>query len=184
MSATTFERQRSLQLPGPWPAPLHPRALENIECATPFLAYDLDTVRDRYARFTSALPGVECFYAVKCNPAREVLEVLAAEGSSFEIASLGELELLEEIGVDASDVLYSNPVKPPAHVVATHAAGVWRYAFDSEAELYKLARYAPGCSVMLRVRVDDSTSVFPLSRSSAPSRSTRRAFFCSRAGSG
>ena len=106
MSATTFERQRSLQLPGPWPAPLHPHSLEGIECATPFLACDLGTVRDRYARFTEALPGVECFYAVKCNPAREVLEALAAEGSSFEIASLGELELLEEIGVDAADVLY------------------------------------------------------------------------------
>ena len=184
MSATTFERQRSLQLPGPWPAPLHPRALENIECATPFLAYDLDTVRDRYARFTSALPGVECFYAVKCNPAREVLETLAAEGSSFEIASLGELELLEEIGVDASDVLYSNPVKPPAHVVATHAAGVWRYAFDSEAELYKLARYAPGCSVMLRVRVDDSTSVFPLSRKfgAEPQHATRLLLLARRLG--
>ena len=66
--------------------------------------------------------------------------------------------------MDPADVLYCNPVKPPAHVVAPHAAGVWRFAFDSEGELYKLARYAPGCAVMLRVRVDDSTSVFPLSR--------------------
>jgi len=47
MSATTFERQRSLQLPGPWPAPLHPHALEAIDCATPFLACDLGTIRER-----------------------------------------------------------------------------------------------------------------------------------------
>jgi ornithine decarboxylase len=149
---------------GAWPAALEPHELEGLEHATPFLACDLATVRDRYARFTGALPAVECFYAVKCNPAHEVLEALAEAGSSFEIASLGELELLEEVGVDPADVLYSNPVKPPAHVVASQAAGVSRFAFDSEAELYKLARHAPGSSVSLRVRVDDSTSVFPLSR--------------------
>ena len=164
MSLTSIGVQPNVQVPPSWPAPLNPRALARIDHPTPFLAYDLDTVRARYSHFTRTLPGVECYYAVKCNPAAELLETLAAAGSCFEIASQGELALLEPVGVDPRDVLYSNPVKPPSHISATHAAGVWRFAFDSEAELYKLARHAPGSAVLLRVRVDDSTSVFPLSR--------------------
>jgi ornithine decarboxylase len=41
---------------------------------------------------------------------------------------------------------------------------VWRFAVDSEGELDKIARTAPGSAVYVRVRVDDSGSVFPLSR--------------------
>ena len=61
-------------------------------------------------------------------------------------------------------MLYSNTVKPPAHIAAAHEAGLWRFAFDSEGELHKLAEHAPGSAVYVRLRVDDSTSIFPLSR--------------------
>lgn len=159
--AAAFEVE--LEVPASWPASLRPHMLATLNHPTPYLICDLETIRRRYRTFTDVLPGFECHYALKCNSAPEVLETLSDLGSHFEIASLGELELLRPVGVDPATVLYSNPVKPPSHVAATYAAGVWRFAFDSEAELYKLARYAPGSAVYLRVRVDDSTSVFPLS---------------------
>jgi ornithine decarboxylase len=104
------------------------------------------------------------FYAVKCNSAPEVLRTAAAQGAGFEIASLGELHMLQALGVDPSGVLYSNTVKPAAHVAGAADAGVWRFAVDSEGELAKIARVAPGSAVYARIRVDDSSSVFPLSR--------------------
>jgi ornithine decarboxylase len=61
-------------------------------------------------------------------------------------------------------VLFSNPIKPPSAITEARAAGVWRFSFDSEAELDKIAAAAPGSAVYLRLRVDDSASVFPLSR--------------------
>ena len=61
-------------------------------------------------------------------------------------------------------MLYSNPIKPPAHIAAAHAAGLWRFSFDSPNELHKIAEHAPGAAVYVRLRVDDSASVFPLSR--------------------
>jgi len=152
-----------LEVPASWPEALHPTALRWLGQETPYLVCDLETIKDRYRSFVAALPGFECFYALKCNSLPDVLQSLHRAGSRFEVASLGELLLLQPHGIDPADVLYSNPVKPPSHVAAMHAAGVWRFAFDSDAELYKLARNAPGCSVYLRVRVDDSTSVFPLS---------------------
>jgi ornithine decarboxylase len=124
---------------------------------------DLDTVADRYAAFTSAMPGVSTFYAMKCNPSPEILRTLAAAGASFEVASIGELRMLQALGVDPAAVLHSNPVKPAGQIAAAAAAGLWRFAFDSPGELAKISESAPGAAVYVRLRVDDSTSVFPLS---------------------
>jgi len=63
-----------------------------------------------------------------------------------------------------ADMLYSNPVKAPDQIAEAAAAGLYRFAFDSEAELRKIAAHAPGASVYARLRVDDHTSLFPLSR--------------------
>ncbi|PRY22853.1 type III PLP-dependent enzyme [Pseudosporangium ferrugineum] len=151
-------------LPASWPASLAPDRLEVIDVPTPYLVTDLDAVARRLDRFTAALPGVRAFYAMKCNPAPEILHTLRAGGASFEVASLGELRVLERLGADPAEVLYSNPVKPPAHIAAAYAAGLWRFSFDSPNELHKIAGHAPGSAVYLRLHVDDSASSFPLSR--------------------
>jgi ornithine decarboxylase len=147
-----------------WPASLAPDTLAVIDMPTPYLVTDLDVVARRHAAFTAALPGVHTCYAMKCNPSPEILRTLAARGSGFEIASLGELRILQTLGVDPAEVLYSNPVKPPSHIAEAYRAGLWRFSFDSPNELAKIAEYAPGAAVYVRLRVDDSTSVFPLSR--------------------
>jgi ornithine decarboxylase len=155
---------RGRSVPAHWPSSLSPELLDVIDMPTPYLVTDLDTVAERHAAFSAALPGVRAYYAMKCNPAPEVLTTLAARGAGFEIASLGELRMLQRQGVDPAEVLYSNPVKSPAHIAAAYAAGLWRFSFDSPNELAKLAEHAPGSAVYVRVRVDDEQSVFPLSR--------------------
>jgi ornithine decarboxylase len=162
--AATADHQARLKLPAQWPRALHPRELAKLDAPTPYLVTDLDTVADRYDRLTTTLTGVRCFYAMKCNSSTEVLRVLAGRGAGFEVASIGELGTLQALGVDSAEVLYSNPIKPPAHIAAAHAAGLWRFSFDSEGELHKLAQHAPGSAVYIRLRVDDSSSIFPLSR--------------------
>jgi ornithine decarboxylase len=164
VSALLDERHSDLDLPDHWPAALRPEVLRRIDHGTPYFVCDLDTIRDRFRRLGSALPGIECFYALKCNPAAEVVQTLATLGSSFEVASVGELRILRSLGVEAADVIYSNTVKPAAHIAEAHEAGVRRFAFDGEGELLKLAEHAPGAAVFVRLHVDDTTSVFPLSR--------------------
>ncbi len=153
-----------IDVPRWWPESLHPMELGRLDLPTPFLVGDTRLVRERLSAFERSMPGVRPFYAVKCNSDPQVLRAVAEHGSGFEIASLGELRLLQGIGVDPFDVLYSNTVKPAAHVRGAYEAGVWRFAVDSEGELDKIARCAPGSAVYVRVRVDDSGSVFPLSR--------------------
>jgi ornithine decarboxylase len=118
---------------------------------TPYLEMDLDAVAAAYTEFGTHLGEVRVHYAVKCNPDPSVLRRLHRAGSAFEIASAAELRLLRKLGVRPAGVLFSNPVKDPAHVRAAHRAGVWRFAADSSAELAKIASQAPGAAVYLRV---------------------------------
>ena len=43
----------------------------------PCLVVDLDVVRDNYLNFAKVLPDTKVFYAVKANPAPEILKLLA-----------------------------------------------------------------------------------------------------------
>ena len=95
-----IDHQTRLQLPSYWPRSLRPEALNRMDHPTPFLVCDLETVRERYAHLTAALPGVRCFYAVKCNSEPELLSAFDQLGSSFEIASCAELQMLQKLGVD------------------------------------------------------------------------------------
>jgi ornithine decarboxylase len=163
------------ELPAHWPAGLLPGRLAALDVETPFLACDLGIVQDRLAALRAALPGVAVHYAVKCNPSIEIVAALAASGAGFEIASLGELRLLLEAGIPADGILFSNTVKSPRHIREAAASGVRRFAVDSETELRKIAAHAPGAAVYVRLRVDDSTSRFPLSRKFGADATTARA---------
>jgi ornithine decarboxylase len=148
-----------------WPAPrLDPAELALIADETPFLAYDLSVVTARTQALQQAFDSrVGVRYAVKCNPDERVLATVLATGAGFEIASASELAMTTLAGADPTGVLYSNPVKPPSHVRAAFEAGVHRFAVDCHEEVLKIAQHAPGAGVFVRVRVDDSSSRFPLS---------------------
>lgn len=136
--------------------------LNKIDHETPFIVVDLENVRQKYIELNSALPDVEIFYAVKSNPERKILETLKKTGSSFEIASIGELNRLIEIGVEPTKVIFSNPVKISSDIQEAHKKGVKYFAFDSPDELQKLKKNAPGCSVYLRISVSNHGSLISL----------------------
>ncbi|MGH7068276.1 MAG: hypothetical protein ACREEU_10890, partial [Acetobacteraceae bacterium] len=57
------------------------RLLAETRLPTPFLILDLDVVRARYAALRESLPTAEIYYAVKANPAREIVTALAELGA-------------------------------------------------------------------------------------------------------
>lgn len=127
----------------------------------PELIMDLAVVTAHHRRLTRALPGVAVHFAMKCQPDPPLLQHLQGLGCRFEIASLPELATLIELGVAPTEVIFSNPVKPWWHIRGAYAAGVRRFAADSDAELVKLARHAPGSSVMIRLAVTPAASDVP-----------------------
>ncbi|NOG69195.1 type III PLP-dependent enzyme [Roseicella sp. DB1501] len=140
------------------------RYLRDIAPATPCLVLDVDRVEENYRRLMAAMPLARIYYAVKANPAAPVLARLAGLGSSFDAASLEEVEACLAAGARPEAISFGNTVKKESAICAAHAAGVRMYAFDSEPELRKLARSAPGARVYCRILVGNDGAEWPLSR--------------------
>ena len=119
--------------------------------ATPYLLLDLARANDSFAELAAALPGVAVHYAVKANPHPRLLACLHAAGCRFEAASWAEVRAAIRAGAEPSTVLFTHPVKPADDIARAHQAGVWRFAADSDTELHKIARNAPGSAVLLRL---------------------------------
>src|SRR5436190_7101181 len=104
----------------------------------PFLIVDTAIVREKARRFRAGMPRVRPHYAVKANPDRRVLKVLAQEGCGFEIASTAELDLLVSLGVNPAEVFFSNPMKSRESIAYAAAKGVEWYVTDSLDELRRV----------------------------------------------
>ncbi|MGN6550615.1 MAG: ornithine/lysine decarboxylase [Pararhizobium sp.] len=130
----------------------------------PCLVVDLDVVADNYRAFEQALPDSRIFYAVKANPAPEILSLLAGLGSSFDTASVAEIEMALAAGAAPDRISYGNTIKKERDIARAHALGVSLFAVDSHEEVEKIARAAPGARVFCRVLTDGEGAEWPLSR--------------------
>ena len=63
---------------------------------------DLEVIRENYHAFAKALPDTAVYYAVKANPAPEILSLLAELGSCFDVASVSETEAVLAAGASPS----------------------------------------------------------------------------------
>ncbi|HKF60093.1 MAG TPA: type III PLP-dependent enzyme, partial [Dongiaceae bacterium] len=140
------------------------RYLETAELPSPCLVVDVDLVAHNFMALAQALPTARVFYAVKANPAREILARLASLGSCFDTASLGEIDVCLSLGVGPERISYGNTIKKQRDIAAAYERGVRLFAFDSAAELDKLAESAPAAQVYCRVLTDGAGAEWPLSR--------------------
>lgn len=130
---------------------------------TPFLVFDIRKLMNNYLLLSRGLRGAELYYPVKCNDHSYLLELLRDWGSGFEVASWGEIQKLLELGVKTERMIFGAPVKTEEQIASAYKAGVGLFAFDSRAEIDKLARAAPGSAVYLRLSVPElGASVFSL----------------------
>jgi ornithine decarboxylase len=130
----------------------------------PCLVVDLEVIRENYLTFAKTLPDTRVFYAVKANPAPEILKLLVELGSSFDAASPGEIEMVLAAGATADRISFGNTIKKERDIAHAYELGVRLFAVDSEVEVDKIARAAPGSKVFCRILCDGSGAEWPLSR--------------------
>jgi ornithine decarboxylase len=130
----------------------------------PCLVVDLDVVRENYQSFAKALPDTKVYYAVKANPAPEILKLLAELGCCFDVASIAETHAALAAGATADRISYGNTIKKECEIAEAFKLGVTLFAVDCEAEVEKVARAAPGSRVICRIHCDGSGAEWPLSR--------------------
>jgi ornithine decarboxylase len=138
--------------------------LKNRKDNGPCLVLDIDVVRDNYLAFAKALPDTRVYYAIKANPAPEVLKLLVELGSCFDVASVSETEMVLAAGATPDRISYGNTIKKESEIATAYKLGVTLFAIDCEAEVEKVARAAPGSRVICRIHCDGSGSEWPLSR--------------------
>jgi len=130
----------------------------------PCLVLDLDVVRENYQNFAKALPDTRVYYAVKANPAPEILKLLVELGCCFDVASVNETKDVLAAGATPDRISYGNTIKKETEIAEAFRLGVTLFAVDCEAEVEKVARAAPGSRVICRIVCDGSGAEWPLSR--------------------
>jgi ornithine decarboxylase len=142
------------------------------EHGTPLVVVDHDLLRRSYASFRRHLPKVQAYYAVKANPAPEILRTFYQAGASFDVASLAEFLLVHKLIEHLPDkerqdyiwdkIIYANPIKPRETLQALNQYKPL-ITYDNSEELRKIKRYAPAAGLVLRLRVPNTGSMVELS---------------------
>ena len=140
------------------------RFLAQHQPATPCMVLDVDRVEANFRALRDALPLARIYYAVKANPAAQVLERLVGLSSHFDAASIEEVNACLQSGAKPEAISFGNTIKKVSAIRRAHEAGVTMFAFDSREELEKLAKHAPGARVYCRILVENEGADWPLSR--------------------
>ncbi len=118
--------------------------------------------------WTRELSHIRPYYAVKCNPDRTLLKTLASYGAGFDCASGRELMEVTEIGCGKGEfkdnVVYANPCKPMRDLQKAKALGSPTTVVDSFEEVDKLTSVKWQGGALLRLLVEDKSSLMPFSR--------------------
>ncbi|HPD31971.1 MAG TPA: type III PLP-dependent enzyme [Phycisphaerae bacterium] len=139
---------------------------------TPLFIVDHDVLRRNYAEFKRRLPRVQAYYAVKANPAPEIIKTLFEAGASFDVASIGEFRLVYENIRDLppkarqdyiwDKIIYANPIKDKATLEELDQYKPL-VTYDNLEEVRKIRKHAPHAGLALRIRVPNTGSMVELS---------------------
>ncbi|HVY13651.1 MAG TPA: type III PLP-dependent enzyme [Rhodopila sp.] len=140
------------------------RFLAQHQPATPCLVLDVDRVEENFRTLRKTLPLARIYYAVKANPAPQVLERLVGLSSYFDAASIEEVTFCLDAGARPEAISFGNTIKKVGAIREAYRRGVRMFAFDSREELEKLAEHAPGARVYCRILVENEGADWPLSR--------------------
>ena len=92
---------------------------------TPLFVYSRSRLDARIAELRAAMPQrIGLNYAVKANPFPPVIAHMAGLVDGFDIASQGELELLQAAGIDGARISFAGPGKRDRELEAAVRAGV------------------------------------------------------------
>ncbi|KAM3710928.1 hypothetical protein ACJW31_01G069200 [Castanea mollissima] len=110
-----------------------------------------------------ALPKVQPYHAVKCNPNLNFLGAMAALGTNFDCVSQAEIESILSLGVSPDEIIFANPCKARSHIKYAASVGVNLTTFDSIDEIKKMQKWHPKCDLIIRIKApDDSGARCPL----------------------
>lgn len=134
---------------------------------TPCYVYSRTTIAQHWESFDTALGGRDHLicYAVKANSNLAVLDLLARQGSGFDIVSGGELERVLAAGGDPAKVVFSGVGKTRIEIAHALDKSIACFNVESLPELQRIADIAAALEVRapvsLRVNPDIDAGTHP-----------------------
>jgi ornithine decarboxylase len=147
-------------------APYAPEALEAllVQFGSPLFVIDCEQLRRQYRALAKALPGVDLHYALKPLPDRTVVQALAREGSWFDLATSGEVDLVRDAGIPASRCVHTHPIKRGSDIRHALDCGVTTFVVDNAEEIAKFDACRSRVRLLLRISFRNPDTVIDLSR--------------------
>ncbi len=131
---------------------------------SPLFLIDCDVIRRQYRALASALPGVDLHYALKPLPDATVVQVLAREGSWFDLATDGEVDLVRNAGIPAARCIHTHPIKRDSDIRHALDYGILTFVVDNPDEIAKFMIYRERVRLLLRVAFRSPEAIVDLSR--------------------
>jgi ornithine decarboxylase len=122
-----------------------------------FYVVDINQIIKQYNLWKKELPFIRPFYAIKSNPDPMIIKILTSLGCKADCASKTEIVAALDY-LQPQDIIYANPCKEITHIQFARSHDVDLLTFDSETELHKIKIHHPKAKLILRIKVDDSSS--------------------------
>ena len=146
--------------------PFQPSEVRRLvrEFGSPLLILDCERVRVQFRKLKKALPHVALHYALKPLPHPAVVRTVIEEGGFLDLATTGEVQLVEKLGVAPERCIHTHPIKRPADIENALAYGVRIFVADNPDEIAKFAAHRESAQLLLRVSFRSPGAVCDLSR--------------------
>ena len=134
------------------------------EFGSPLVILDCERVRVQFRKLKKALPRVDLHYALKPLPHPAVVETVLGEGGFLDLATTGEVQLVQRLGVDPARCIHTHPIKRPEDIANALEFGVRLFVADNPDEVRKFAHLVDRAELLLRVSFRSPGAVVDLSR--------------------
>jgi ornithine decarboxylase len=146
--------------------PFAPESIKHLvkRYGSPLFIVDAERIRLQYRTLAAALPNVDLHYALKPLPHFSVIRTLMDEGAWFDLATNGEVDLVQRLGVAAARCIHTHPIKRDADIRTALDYGVTRFVVDNPDELRKFVKFRGHVSLLIRVSFRSPDAVCDLSK--------------------
>ncbi len=119
---------------------------------TPIILFSGNEFTKVYQSMQSYLPRVKHHFALKPLPTKECVQLVSACDGYIDIASIGELALVEAADpLMIARSIYTHPIKKEADIANAAKSGIKTMVAENFMEVEKIMKIAPEMQVLLRI---------------------------------
>lgn len=131
---------------------------------TPYVVLSLKKLRQNLRIMKECLPTVDIHYAIKALSDEYVINCLHLSNCNFDVATTGEINILEKLSVEPDKCIHTHPIKKKVEIDNALKYGICTFVVDNYAEIDKFIEYKNVAKIILRLSFRAKTALVDLSK--------------------